>query len=128
MISEDLVRAYLRIRTAREELIAKHKAELAGLETDRDIISAQLLDICKNEGQNGFKTNAGTVSRRTQSRYWASDWELMYEYINEHEAPDLLEQRIHQKNMKVFLEDHEPPRGLQQDSKYVISVRKPTAK
>jgi hypothetical protein len=128
MTSEDLVRTYITIRNAKDDLVAAHKAKLAELQADQDAITTQLLEICKAEGQNGFQTDAGTVTRRVQSRFWASDWETMYEYINKHQAPYLLEQRIHNTHMTEFLEDNDPPQGLQQDSKYVITVRKPPAK
>jgi hypothetical protein len=54
----------------------------------------------------------------------------MYEFIRENDAMHLLEQRIHNGNMKQFLSENpdELPVGLQADSKYVVRVRKPTAK
>jgi hypothetical protein len=44
----------------------------------------------------------------------------------EWEAPDLLEKRIHQSNMKQFLEDNPGtlPAGLNMDSQYTITVRR----
>ena len=51
-------------------------------------------------------------------------------FIKEQDAPYLLEQRIHNGNMRQFLEDNPEtlPIGLNADTKYVISVRKPTNK
>ena len=54
----------------------------------------------------------------------------MYVFIKEHDAPQLLEKRIHNGNMKEFLADNPDvvPEGLQAKTRYTISVRKPTKK
>jgi hypothetical protein len=48
----------------------------------------------------------------------------------EHDALDLFEKRIAQLNMKQFLEENPGvvPPGLNSNSEYDISVRKPSAK
>jgi hypothetical protein len=76
------------------------------------------------------KTPSGTISRRVQTRYWTTDWEQMNNFIVEHQAVHLLEKRIHNGNMKQFLEDNPDvlPIGLQIDNKYIIQVRKPNDK
>jgi hypothetical protein len=54
----------------------------------------------------------------------------MYQFIRDRDAPFLLEQRIHNGNMRQFLEDNpeDLPIGLNADTKYVVRVRKPTGK
>jgi hypothetical protein len=50
----------------------------------------------------------------------------MHKFIVEHNAPQLLHERIHQTNLKEFLEanpDTLPP-GLNVDSEYTITVRR----
>lgn len=49
----------------------------------------------------------------------------MYAFIKEHDAFHLMEQRIHQTNMKSFLAENpdDQPLGLNSDSRYVINVR-----
>jgi hypothetical protein len=50
----------------------------------------------------------------------------MYSFIRTHDAPDLLERRIHQGNMKAFLDANPEvlPEGLNVDSRYSITVRR----
>ena len=93
-------------------------------------LAKELLEICKSTGQDGGKTPFGSFTRSVKTRYWTSDWQSMYEFIKEHDAPFLLEQRIHNTHMKQFLEENpdELPMGLNTDTKYVISVRKPSNK
>lgn len=127
---EVLVRDYIVARTAIEEMKEQQKVELEVLDRSFEVLSAALLERCNALNADSIKTAAGTVSRRVSSRYWSSDWNSMYEFIKEHAAPFLLEQRIHNGNMKQFLEENPDvlPIGLQADRKYVIQVRKPNSK
>jgi hypothetical protein len=54
----------------------------------------------------------------------------MYKFVVDNNIPFVLEKRIHNGNMKQFLEENldSLPIGLQVDNKYVIQVRKPTEK
>lgn len=126
----DLVSIYLKIRNAVEEKEAQQKAELQELKDQFDVISNKLLEFCNEQNLDSIKTPVGTVSRRVSSRYWTSDWDSMYRFIGENAAPFLLEQRIHNTNMRQFLEDNPEkfPAGLQNERKYAVQVRKPTAK
>jgi hypothetical protein len=127
---DELVGIYVKIRTAIADKEEQHKAEIQALKDEFDLISNQLLEICNEQNVDGFKTPAGTVSRRVTSRYWTSDWDSMYQFIKENDAPFLLEQRIHNSNMREFLDNNPDkfPAGLQNERKYTVQVRKPTAK
>ena len=127
---EELVGIYLKIRNAIEAKEEQHKAELQELKDQFEVVGNKLLEVCNEEGVDSLRTSAGTVSRRVSSRYWTSDWDSMYEFIKQNDAPFLLEQRIHPTNMRQFLEDNPDrfPAGLQNDRKYTVQVRKPTAK
>lgn len=127
---EDMVAAYRKIRSAISDKEEAHKAEIAALREQLDVVNDALLGICSSLQVDSLRTAAGTVSRRIDTRYWTTDWEGMYRFIKDHDAPFLLEQRIHKGNMKQFLADNPDllPVGLQADSKFIISVRKPTEK
>jgi len=126
----DVVAAYRKVRDAVAEAEAAHEKEMAALKEQMDILSAELLNFCNEQNLDSVRTPAGTISRRVQTRYWTTDWESMYQFVLEHEAPFVLERRIHNGNLKQFLEDHPDvlPVGLQVDNKYTITVRKPTEK
>jgi len=128
--ADELVLAYRKIRDAIHEKEEAHKQEIAGLKAQQEVISDALLALCNDQNLDSIRTAAGTVTRTTTTRYWTSDWESMYQFIKEQDAPYLLEQRIHNGNMRQFLEDNpeDLPIGLNADTKYVIRVRKPTSK
>lgn len=127
---EEMVAAYRKIREAISEKEEAHKADISGLREQLDIVSDALLGVCNSLQADSLRTAAGTVSRRVSTRYWTTDWERMYEFIRENDVPFLLEQRIHNGNMKQFLDENPDslPIGLQVDRKFVIQVRKPTGK
>jgi hypothetical protein len=128
--ADKLVAVYRRIRSAIEDLETEHAKEIGVLKEKLEMVSDKLLKICNDQNLDSLRTAEGTVTRRVKSRYWTTDWATMYNFIKEHDAPFLLEQRIHNGNMKQFLEENpeQHPAGLQIDSKYAITVRKPTNK
>ena len=129
MTVEDLVGIYVKIRDAREENENKFKEKDTEFQEQLEVISARILNICNEQEADSIKTKAGTVTRRVTTRYWTSDWDSMYQFIQEHDAPFLLEKRIHGGNMKEFLQENPDvlPMGLQVDSKYTVVVRRSKA-
>jgi hypothetical protein len=127
---DDLVADYLKLRTEIKERKDAHAAEIAALEEPFDRISAQILERCNAQNADTIRTPAGTISRRVSTRYWTTDWDTMYRFINENAAPHLLEQRIHNGNMRQFIDENPDvyPAGLQADNRYAIQVRRPTTK
>jgi predicted secreted Zn-dependent protease len=130
MSTEELTAVYIKIRTAIQDKEEQHKQEIEELKEQLEVVSSELLQICQDENADSIRTPAGTVSRRITTRYWTSDWDSMYQFIKEHDAPFLLEQRIHGSNMREFLETNPDafPAGLQADRKYTVVVRRPTKK
>ena len=128
--ADKLVTIYRKIRGVIDEKEAEHKETISALKQQLDTVSAKLLDICNTQNLDSLRTPAGTVTRRAVTRYWTNDWEQMYQFIKDHDAPFLLEQRIHNGNMRQFLEENPEtlPIGLNADTKYAITVRKPTNK
>lgn len=126
MNASKLVQVYIKIRDAKAQLEREYEDKVKELNIQLEAIETELLEICKTTGQDGGKTEFGSFSRTVKSRYWTSDWDSMYSFIREHNAPELLEKRIHQGNIKEFLSENPDklPAGLNVDSKYSITVRR----
>ena len=120
-----LIKAYIKIRTARKLLDEQFKSEDAELARQQDMISEKLADLCDMAGVESLKTPFGSATRGVKTRYWTSDWGSMYEFIKDNDALHLLEQRVHQTHRKAFLDNHPDlhPIGLNTDSKHVMTVR-----
>jgi len=123
---DKLVSVFIKIRDAREE--AKREWEEIDSEfvTKLDLINQELLSICKNTGADSIKTKDGTAIRTIKSKYWTNDWERFYDWMFEHNVPEVLERRIHQTNIKQFLAENPDmlPPGLNVDNAYHITVRR----
>ncbi len=127
--ADKVVSAYIAIRDARAALKANFETEDTKLKEQQAVLEQHLLEVCKSTGTDGGKTKHGTFTRGVQTRYWTSDWDSMRIFIREHDAFDLLEQRLHQTNTASFLKAHpdQVPPGLNVDSKYTITVRRAAA-
>lgn len=124
--ADKLVQVYIKIRDAKAKLTREYEAKYAELQEKLGIIEQELLEICKTTGQNGGKTSNGTFTRSVKTFYWSSNWDAMRSFVKEHDAIDLIEQRIHQGNMKTFLQENPDllPVGLNVDSRYAITVKR----
>lgn len=123
---DKLVEIYIKIRDARDEVRKELEAKEIELGEQLDVIAQQMLELCKQTGADSIKTAHGTAIRTVKNRYTTNDWERFYAFMFEHNAPQLLEKRIQQSNMKQFLEENPDlhPAGLNVDSTYAITVRR----
>lgn len=121
-----LTKVYLKIRDAREALSKEYNAADAKLAEQLSVVEQQMLEMFKKNDATSVKTPEGTIIRRVATRYWTNDWDSMHKFIKVNDALGLLEQRVHQTNMKQFLEDNPDkfPPGMLVDSKYAITVRR----
>ena len=126
LTADDLASIYIKIRDKRAEIKEQYEAQDNDLKEQMELLSERMLSICQDQEADSIKTKSGTIIRKIDTRYWTSDWESMYDFINEHDVYELLEKRIHQTNMRQFLEENPNllPAGLMADSKYSIVVRR----
>ena len=125
--AEDLVEAYLSIRSAREKLESEYKAQDDKLKEDMSQIEASMLSFCNDVKADSVKTKNGTIMRSVKNRYSCSDWDNFYKFILEHQVPHLLERRIHQTNFKLYnteVETNGLPPGINVMREFAITVRK----
>ena len=126
MNAEQLVTVYIKMRDALVKLQREFDEKESAIKAQQDIVTQALLEMCKEMGAEGLRTPAGSVFKTVKTRYWTSDWGSMKQFIKDNDALDLMEQRVHQTNMKNFLEEHPTlmPPGMNVDSRYSITVRR----
>jgi hypothetical protein len=124
--AEELAKIYIKIRDAKEEAVERHKKEIAEFNDQLEALSAEMLEICKELDVSSMRTNEGTIIRKVTINFNTNDWGSMFQFVKEHDAFGLLQQRLHQANLKQFLEEHPDllPPGLWSDSKYTIVVKR----
>ena len=124
MDANKLVQVYIKIRDFKAEKTKAMEVEIAALDEQLQAVETELLELCKATGQDGGKTQFGSFRRSVKTRYWTSDWDSMYRFIKEHDAPQLLERRVSQTTFKEFLQANpdKMPSGMNVDSRYAITV------
>jgi hypothetical protein len=133
MITEDLVpmdrlaKIYLKIRTKVHLLTQDYEKQKAGLEAQKSEIANAMRDQMKALGSKSVKTEYGTVMLGVKTRYTTQDWDSFKDFCIKNNTIDLLERRIAQRNMAKWLEENpeDVPPGLNSDSEYEVTVRKP---
>lgn len=123
---EKLVRVYLKMNATLTEMRHAYEAQEKVLKEKMATVKGALLEHCKAHNVDSVRTGEGLFYRTVKRDYWTSDWDSMRKFIVEHKVPELLHERIHQTNMKQFLEEHPDllPPGLNVDSEYTITVRR----
>jgi len=124
--AEKLVKTYLKMKVKRDEIRAEMESKLDDIDKQMKRVKQGLLDYCKEQNLESVRTAEGLFYRTTKTSYWTNDWESMGKFIVEHNVPELLEKRLHQTNVKQFLEEHPEllPPGLNVDSEYSVTVRR----
>jgi len=134
MTTEDLVpmdklaKIYLKIRTKVQLLTQEYEKQKAGLETQKSEVANAMRDQMKALGSKSVKTEYGTVMLGVKTRYTTQDWDSFKDFCIKNNTIDLLERRIAQRNMAKWLEENpeDIPPGLNSDSEYEVTVRKPS--
>lgn len=123
-----LAKVYRKIRTRVQELTQQYESEVEVLKEQQQEVTNAIKDIMMATGQKTASTNEGTIMLGTKTRYTTADWDSFKQFVLEHQVLDLFEKRIAQGNMKQFLEENPGlvPPGLNSDTEYQITVRKPT--
>ena len=126
MNAEQLVTVYIKMRDARQKLQKEFDDADSRIKEQQDQVTQALLELCKDTGADGLRTAAGNVFKTVKTRYWTSDQKSLKEFILDNDAFELLENRIHQTNMKNFLEENPNlmPPGMNIDSRYSVTVRR----
>ena len=123
---EKIVAAYIKMRDTKDALYKEYTAKASEIEEQMQVLKHKLIEISKETGVTSFSTPNGVAYRTVKNRYWTNDWGSFYDFMRENGTMELLEKRIHQSNMKEFLEnnpDAHPP-GLNIDSEYEITIRR----
>jgi len=121
---EKLARVYRKMYLKAQEV----QKQLDTLEDQKAEIKLAMKDQMRQLGISSVKTDGGNISLSTKTRYYTDDWDSFKSFVIEHDVIDLIEKRIAQKNMALFLEENpgKVPAGLSSLSETTVTVTKPT--
>ena len=124
----ELARIYRKMKARMDELTKAYDTEVETIKEKLDLVKIEIKDQMKAQGATSIKTDFGTISLVTKTRYSTQDWDSFKRFVVDNDVVDLLEKRIAQANMSKFLEENPSlvPPGLNSMSEYEIRVIKPT--
>lgn len=125
---DKLARVYRKMQAEVQRLTTEYETQIEAIKAQQEDVKIALKDQMLKLGIASVRTDSGTVTLSTKTRYNTTDWDSFKEFVKQHDALDLFEKRIAQTNMGTFLEDNPGvvPAGLNTVTEYSISVRKPT--
>jgi hypothetical protein len=128
--ADKLASAFLNIRDAYYALKKENEEKEAELKAQMETLQAEMNRLCEEQNATSIKTTSGTIIRSVATKYYTTDWDSLYQFINTHQAPYLLEKRISNGAMRDFLEDNPDvfPMGMNTDRAYSVTVRRPSKK
>ena len=121
---ETLAKVYRKIYLKAQEI----QRELDKLEEQKTEIKNAMKDQLRELGLKSVKTAGGNISMSTKRKYYTNDWDSFKTFMMENDALDLVEKRIAQTNMALFLEENpgKVPAGLSSLTENTVTVTKPT--
>lgn len=119
---EKLIKVYRKIYLKAQEV----QKQLDKLEEQKNEIKLAMKDQMRELGLKSVKTDEGNITLSTKIRYYTDDWDSFKQFMVDHDALDLVEQRIAQKNMALFLEENpgKVPAGLSSLTENTVTVTK----
>ena len=125
---DKLAKIYRKIYSRTNELTTEYESKLEELKLQKEEIKNAMKDQMVALGLQSVRTDEGTIILSQKTRYYTDDWDSFKTFAIEHDALDLFEKRIAQKNMAMFLDENPGvvPMGLNSMSEVSVSVRKPT--
>jgi hypothetical protein len=128
---DEMVKAYIAIRTARENLYRQYKTKDNELGGELSQLEQVMLDECNTLNVESVRTNNGTITRTIKEQFACNNWDEFKSYVLEHGALELLQQRIHNGNFTEHMANHEGeglPPGISSVREFSVVIRKPTSK
>ena len=127
---DKLTRVYMKMRAKLQEIEAEYETKIDALKEQQKEVKNAIKDLMLAQGSKSVRTDYGTVLLTEKTRFYTQDWDSFKTFVVEQDAVDLLERRIHQSNMAKFLGENSSllPPGLNSDTEFDVSVRKPSTK
>ena len=128
---DEMVKAYIAIRSARENLYRQYKTKDNELGGELSQLEQVMLDECNSLNVESVRTNNGTITRTIKEQFACNNWDEFKSYVLEHGALELLQQRIHNGNFTEHMANHEGeglPPGISSVREFSVVIRKPTSK
>lgn len=121
---EKAVRAFINIRTAKAAAMREAEKEDEKYEVMLNRLRIYFLEHLNSTNTKASRTDAGTFFKKLKVSPSAASWEVVYAYIKEHDAFDMLERRIKKKFVTDYRKLHKAlPPGVNVHEEWEVQVR-----
>lgn len=124
---DKVIRAYIALRDARAALAKDYDAQDSALKAKQKLLEGVLLKhMLDNPGLEGVRTDSGMAYMREDVKVSASDWDVLYDWIREHNAFDALEKRVTRKFVQDYMAEHDgsTPPGVTVYRENTVTIRR----
>jgi len=122
---DQVLGAYLQLRTAKEDLVKRHKEELAPLNDQMQKCLLWVQQQLQSQGLTNFKGESGIAFLQTDTSVSVKDWDATFEWIKANNAWSFLERRVSKSVVQDFVEaTNELPPGLHLSQEVCAHIRK----
>lgn len=121
-----VVRAYIKLRDARDVARRAWEEADAKLKLKQEVIESAMLKFLIDNKMDSVKTPVGTFYRQEEIMPAGADWDLIYKFITDNDAFEMLERRIKKGFVKEYMETNggSIPPGVTVHREYVVRVRR----
>jgi len=123
---DKLATIFVKIREKKRELVAAHEAAVESLDSQMNTILMAIKDRMLRDNCQSMKLTSGTAYITRKTKYYASDWDSLREWMVKNNALHLTEKRVSQTAMAEWFQENpnNPPTGVFADPEVTVVIRK----
>lgn len=122
---DQVVAAYLQLKQQKEQMVKRHKEELAPLTDKLNKLMAWCHQQLNSQGQKNARVDSGTAFLQTDVSVTVEDWDTMLEFIKATDQFQFLERRVSKGVVQEYIEaTGEVPPGVKVSADISCHIRK----
>lgn len=126
---DEVVAAYMKLRHKKDAIKAEMDAKLDDIKTKMQKLEAWIKERADEDGVTSYKTKHGTAFLTTTDYAQVADWDVVFQFIQDKEAWDMLEKRVSKVAVRGYIQHYKQvPPGVNYGTRLEVNVRKPARK
>lgn len=122
---DQVIAAYLHLRTEKEKMAKRHKEEMAPLNDQMNKLLAWTHQQLQSQGQKNARVDSGTAFLQTDTSATVIDWDQLWEFVIQKDMRSMLERRVSKGVVQEYIESTgEIPPGVKVTSEISCHIRK----
>lgn len=120
-----LVEKYILLRDKKAELKKAYTEKAARFDNLMTKLEAVMLQMFEAQGIESVKTPSGTAYKTPRTTVGVADWDMVLEFVKEHEYWSMLERRVSKAAVEQWQTEYgDLPPGLNIRQEVVVNVRR----